>query len=355
MHRWLGLSLGAVLFVSSTMGGLLVAQREFAEFAERSLTIVAPRAQRVPLAAIVSAVQARAPEGLRLRSLIFDPDPAHAVRAQLTSMPIHPRYVSRLENRQMYASVDPYTGRILAFREENSVPDRWVRTMHVTLFAGRAGVIATTLASFALVLQGLGGVWIYRGAINALRRNPFRYRLGLRIALGDAHRWLGVAGLALSLSWGATGAFMMVYSLPSLLAPAGRPKPFSMPTWNANRSPALEPMVSTARNNFPTAELAEIDLPLASGEPVVVSLLQRDAAIWAKFPGAEFDSATGALLRIIRPADNGFLDKVQASIKPLHFGYYGARWLKWTYFACAWIPAILFVSGFSIWCLRRRN
>jgi len=348
VHRWLGLLLGAFILVISATGGLLVVQREIGEVTGHAVTIVTPRPLRAPLATILSNVQTRAPAGMRLRSLIFDPDPAHSIRIQLTKLALRPRYVNALENRLMYASVDPYTGRVLDFRDENSVPDRWIRTLHVSLFAGRIGVIVTTLAAFTLLIQCFTGIWIYRGALTGLWKHPFRRRLGWRTALRDLHRWLGVGGLALNLIWGATGAYMMVYSLPSLLASPAFSNQENRIAWDVKSAPALEALVVEARRHFPTAELGSIDLPLFLGEPITVSLLQRNAAVWAKFPSVQFDSATGALLRVIRPEDASFWAKTQASIKPLHFGFFGSIWTKWVYFVAAWVPALLALSGLLI-------
>jgi uncharacterized iron-regulated membrane protein len=354
LHRWLGLGFGLLFLVISSTGGLLVVQREIEESVERRITVVTPREERAPLAALLANVQARAPVGLRARTLIVDPDPAHAWRIQLSSLPIRPRYQGSLDNHQMYAVVDPYTGQVIAFRDENRLLDRWIRTLHVTLFAGHVGVIATTLTAFALLLSGCSGVWIYRGALGGLWRHPFRANLGWRTAVGDLHRWIGVASLLFSLIWGATGAFMMVYSLPALFARATSASPPAPTSWTPRNSPAIERLIASAHTCFPTAELDSISLPLLPNDPITVSLIQRSAPVWAKFPSVDFDAATGRQLRVNHPSTATFFSKLQSAIKPLHFGYFGSVWVKYIYFALAWAPALLFVTGLSLWWMSRR-
>ncbi len=354
LHRWLGLGFGLLFLVISSTGGLLVVQRGIEARAEPGITVVTPREGRAPLAALLANVQARAPAGLRVRSLIFDPDPARAWRVQLSSLPIRPRYQGRLDNHQMYAVVDPYTAQIITFRDENRLLDRWIRTLHVTLFAGHIGVIATTLTAFALLLSGCSGVWIYRGALRGLWRHPFRAGLGWRTAAGDLHRWIGVASLLFSLIWGTTGAFMMVYSLPGLFAPATSANPPAMTSWTPRNSPAIELLTASAQASFPTAELDSVSLPLLAHDPLTVSLIERSAPVWAKFPSVDFDAATGRPLRVNRPSTGTFSSKLQSAIKPLHFGYFGSAWVKYLYFFLAWTPALLSVTGLSLWWMSRR-
>jgi uncharacterized iron-regulated membrane protein len=42
-------------------------------------------------------------------------------------------------------------------------------------------------------------------------------------------------------------------------------------------------------------------------------------------------------------------------LAPLHFGFYGATWVKWAYFIGGFAPALLALTGTALWLARRRT
>jgi uncharacterized iron-regulated membrane protein len=81
-------------------------------------------------------------------------------------------------------------------------------------------------------------------------------------------------------------------------------------------------------------------------------LLHRDAPVWRKFSRIEFDARTGNVRTIRAAANNSAGDQFAAMLAPLHFGFYGATWVKWAYFFGGLSPALLGLTGLLIWRLR---
>jgi uncharacterized iron-regulated membrane protein len=113
-------------------------------------------------------------------------------------------------------------------------------------------------------------------------------------------------------------------------------------------------MFATARAQLPGAEVFRAQLPAADGGVVGVLLLHRAAPVWQKFSRVEFDAATGALRTVRAAAAAPFWAQFRSMLGPLHFGLYGAPWVKWAYFTGGLAPAILALSGATLWWIRRR-
>lgn len=341
IHRWLGLGFGALLVLLSATGSLLVVHHELEAMFEPQLHVApaAPAdAPRPPLADLARAAAASAPTGYRLfRVIPADHGRTHRVICR------HPD-----EPTRWVAFLDPVTGRVLWSGLEKSLLTPWLLGLHMQLHAGRAGYYVTGVAGIALALLAFTGLYIHRDRFKQLWRHPFRLQLGWRVAFADLHKWVGIFTLYFPVVLGITGA---LYCLSILTA--ATPAPPARPFDPARLAP-LEPMLAAARAQLPDAELIRAQLPAADGGTVTLLLLHRDAPVWQKFSRVEFDAATGALRAVRAAAEAPFWAQFRSMLGPLHFGFYGAPWVKWTYFLGGLAPAALALSGAAIWWNRRR-
>lgn len=342
VHRWLGLGFGALLVLLSTTGSLLVVHHELEHVFEKELhaATFAPGDTPPALSDLARTVAPLAPAGYRLFR-IYPADDASGTH----------RIVFRAPNESVRweAFVEPATGRMRwSGLEENRLAP-WLLGLHMQLHAGRTGYWITGAAGGGLALLALTGLYIHRDRLTQLWRHPFRLHLGWRVAFADLHKWIGVFSLYFPVVLGLTGA---LYCL-SILTAATPPTPTT--SFDPIRLAPLEPMFATAREKLPGAEVFRAQIPAAEGGVVGVLLLHRDAPVWQKFSRVEFDAATGALHAVKAAADAPFWAQFRSMLGPLHFGFYGAPWVKWAYFIGGLSPALLALSGTALWWVRRRS
>lgn len=340
VHRWLGLGFGALLVLLSATGSLLVVHHELEHAFERELhvTSAAPTGASPALADLAREVVSLAPAGYRLFR-VFPADGDQGTHRIVFRAPDGPvRWDVFLE---------PATGRVVWSGPEQNRLTPWLLGLHMQLHAGRTGYYVTGVCGLALALLAVSGIYIHRDRFTQLWRHPFRRHLGWRVAFADLHKWIGVFTLYFPVMLGLTGA---LYCLSILTAakPVAPVKPFDL----ARLAP-LEPMFATARDQLPGAEVFRAQLPAADGGVVGVLLLHRDAPVWQKFSRVEFDATTGALRAVRAAAAAPFWAQFRSMLGPLHFGLYGAPWVKWAYFVGGLAPAILALSGAALWWIRR--
>lgn len=342
VHRWLGLGFGALLVLLSATGSLLVVHHELEHVFERDLhrTAPAPGGNPPALADLARQTASLAPAGYRLFR-VFPAAADHGTHRIVFRAPDEPA--------RWDVFIEPATGRVLWSGPEKNRLTPWLLGLHMQLHAGRAGYYVTGIAGAALALLAFTGLYIHRDRFSQLWRHPFRLGLGWRVAFADLHKWIGVLTLYFPVTLGLTGALYCLSILTAATPPAPA-KPFDL-----SRLAPLEPMFATARAQIPGAEIFRAQLPATDGGMVGVLLLHRDAPVWQKFSRVEFDAATGGLRTVKAAADAPFWAQFRSMLAPLHFGLYGAPWVKWAYFIGGLAPAALALSGTALWWIRRRS
>lgn len=340
VHQLLGLFFAAVLMLLSVTGSLLVIHQEIERVLEPDRHVVPSIDQTtpaLPLAALARSVADRAPTGFRL----FRIEPAS------TADETHKFLFLASEGQTRWSAfVVPATAEIRWSGFDQSLFTPWLLHLHMQLRAGRIGYFITGISGAGLVALGLTGIFLYRERLGALRRHPFRLRLGWRVALSDLHKWIGIAALYFVIVLGLTGAFYVLASLKAR-TPAVARTPYSV-----TLLPPLELLMALASRELPHTEILRLQFPAEANGAIVALLLHREAPVWRKFSRIEFDARTGKLRRICAAANNSPGDQFAAMLAPLHFGFYGATWVKWAYFFGGLSPALLGTTGLLIWRLR---
>jgi len=340
VHRWLGLVDGALLILMSATGSLLVVHHEIERIVERPLHVASVRsgAAAVPLPEVIRTVAAAAPEGYRLFRIMPAATPGDTHRILLRDRDTGTRWT---------ALVEPASGRLLWSGPDLSLFTPWLLALHMHLHADRAGYVVTAIAGIALMLLALSGLYIHRDRVAQLWRHPFRLSLGWRVAVADLHKWVGLFALYFPVVLGITGTIYCVSAVGA--APAS---PVATRFDPAQLAP-LEPMFARARECLPGAQVIRAQFPAQAGGKVAVLLLHREAVVWRKFSRIEFDAATGALRAVHAAHELPAGAQIRSMLAPLHFGLYGAPWVKWAYFVGGLTPALLAATGAGIWWLRR--
>ncbi|TXL63905.1 PepSY-associated TM helix domain-containing protein [Zeimonas arvi] len=340
-HRWLGLAVGVVLFVSAVTGSAMLVADPLDE-------VLGDRLHRVaePGPVDYRAVLARLAADI----------------AQDASLTLRP---PREKDESFQAMVrgewsgtiflHPSTGDVLGRRGETQGAMGLLFALHASLFAGEPGKAVLTLAAAGYLGMLASGVYLWWPSG---WRQAWSIRLsgsGLR-ALFDLHRVTGALfGLLVMVSV-ATGAYMAWPPLAAAVTKLGMASPAGPPRV-AGGPPSIEAVVLAvehARTMFPDAMVGYVQVPAGADMPVRIRLRLPDdphpnglTSVWAHPDSAE-------IVQVNRWTDLDPGTRAYAYIYPLHSG---ELWgLPWTIlvFASGVLLATGAVTGMLLWWRRRR-
>jgi uncharacterized iron-regulated membrane protein len=341
VHRWLGLGAGALLVLLSLTGSLLVVHHEIEAFLERDRRAVhaVPGAPLRPLKEILSAAAAAAPGDHRLFR-VFPGEADETCRVLFLAPDNTTRWT---------VFVDPFDATVRWSGPDQRLLTPWLLGLHMQLHAGRAGYYVTGAAGLGLTLLALTGLYLHRDHLRTLARHPFRLRLGWRVALSDLHKWTGIAALYFPLVLGVTGTLYVWRSL------GVKPAPSTVARLELAALAPLEPMLAAAQQQFPAGELLRLQFPAEAKGALTVLVLHRDNPPWQKFSQVTFDPLTGARRGLRDATQASAAEQFASLLAPLHFGFYGATWVKAAYFVGGFAPGVLAITGVLLWLVRTRR
>jgi len=342
VHKWAGLVTGALFFLTAASGFVLL-------FAEDANLRAQPRVRVGPVYAHLGptlAEVAAAHPGYALSFVRLSPEPDLAWAALLR----HPQTDDRI-----VADLDPYTGKVIAYRDYDSTAFRILFDLHYTYFAGPAGKVASTAVSLALIVLSITGLWIYRGAIRDVFRWRARRASSGRAALTWLHKWTGLWALGLALVWGVTGFVFMLSILPAAFGPSKRRFVPADPS-SLRALPDTAALFARAREALPGGEIGTF-FPGASGGSVGaprVRVFFRQNWPWEKFGEVRF-APSGEIASVVRPESAPAGVKFNTAIVALHFGFMGHRATHVVYALGGLIMIFLPASGCAMWWLKHRR
>ncbi len=348
LHAWLGLVAGLGLLLVGLSGSLLVFHVELAALFSPARHVVDPSPNpRLPLDIALRRIEAQLPDheltGWQLQN-------EHPERAQ------HLYVIRRGTNEWLTTTFDPYTGRVLGapHRYEEALHG-WLIEFHSALFAGDFGVAFAGLLAVVLCLLGLSGAYLYRG----FWRHVFtlRWRRGARILFSDLHKFVGIASMPLNLALGFTGAYWnLTHTAEHLVEEDHEQAVVDRRLYPESLS--LAAVVADSAARLPGFRTNFISLPSDPAHPTVIlwgAVEPRPLLARAYHSTASYDPATGAHLRTndfrTARAWKRFVDTFEA----VHFGAFGGLPTKALWCLAGLSPAVLALSGFAIWALRRRS
>ena len=335
LHRWLGLSCGALLAVSGLTGALLVFGHEIERALEPALHRAAPHETRASLDVALSEVR-------RLH-------PAHTVsyiRFPRTPDGTYEFWLDRDQGPRVY--VDPGSGRVLGTRAPHEGLVGFLRELHVHLLSGSAGdTLVGTFGIATLVLLATGGMFWWRSR---------RARASLRSPAAALHRKLAVSSVALLLIAALTGT-SLAFSAPvrkALNALAGvsiAPPPAA----HSTPRPQLDAALGAASTALPAGQVSWIYLPAAPGLPLTVRLRTADEHHPNGLNMVYADPADGSVLRVDAASRASPGVRLFEWFYPLHIGTLAADPHRVVQTFLGLLPALLLATGLLTFLRRRRR
>ncbi|GAA5481135.1 hypothetical protein Hsar01_00342 [Haloferula sargassicola] len=345
-----GLLAGLGLLVIGLSGSLLVFHEEIDGLLRPAETRVEPTPEgRRSLNELVAAVEAELPDHAVTGWHFHRDDPRAADGA----------YVMPFGTREWrYITLDPYRAQVLSSPQlENTTFKGWLLDLHTAFFLEHVGLAITGLLGVALCFLGLSGLYLYRRFWKSLFR--LRLKSSFRMLSGDFHRLVGVWSVPFNLLLGFTGAWWnLSHVIEGLTHPheeAADEVLFHEKLFAAGFDVASLP--DRAAGALPGFETNYISFPWAPGGPFTLWGRAEDAAFFRSPYGSQvaFDSQTGGLISVHDLTTDGLGAQILDAFEPLHFGNFGGPVSKTLWAAAGLAPALLCLSGMSIWWQRRRK
>lgn len=348
IHSWLGLVAGLGLLVIGLSGSLLVFHDELEAAANRALVRVEPTPHgRLPLDTLLARAQSQLADYEITGWLPQWEEPTHADQLYV---------IRRGDNEWLVATLDPYSGRILASpRLGKTTLSGWLLELHYAFFADHVGLLIVGTFGVLLLALGVTGVWLYR----EFWKNLFtlRWRRGARILFSDLHKFIGITSVAFNLVLGFTGAYWnFTHVIGEWIAGEHEQKKIEQRLYAPTLS--LDAITRDAAQRLPGFRANFISLPSDAAAPAVTLWGAMEPHSWFTSPYGStilYDPQTGAHQSTNDLRAAGTWARVLDSFRPLHFGDFGGLPVKILWALGGLTPGALALTGFAIWWQRRRK
>lgn len=344
LHGLAGIVVGALLIVIALTGSVLVFRDDIEVALYPELWRVTAQDHPRPLSSLLAAVEQAYPA-----------DRLFAIRMPATRDRAVVIWLNDEEGRRVY--VDPYSGRILGAHLPVQTVTGLLFLLHTSLLAGEAGETINGLG--ALMLLGLvaTGIVLWWPGLRALRSGLTIRRSNQTAKTHDLHKVTGIATAAVLLVISATGAALVFYApfqhvIAALTETPTRPVLRSPPQSTA-RVP-LDVVVQAGEAALPDATTTWIILPAAPDG--IITVRKRFAEEWHP-NGRSFvwlDQYSGQALGVENALQASVGRRIDNLLYPLHIGRFAGIGSQALYLLAGLSPAILAVTGWSMW-QRRRN
>ncbi|MBQ2037939.1 MAG: PepSY domain-containing protein [Thermoguttaceae bacterium] len=214
IHYTLGWICSAVCAIVCVTGGLYLFRDELGRAVEPERYYVEARAERMPLDALVEALERE--WNAKAETVVIPADSRRAVRALL-----------RRENERgmtrILCDADPYTGKITGAGADKSTPffkavRRWHTRLNLPKDIGRPLVDVCSFAMLILLLTGLR-LWLPQKISGLKARLTVKWNGGAKRALFDLHNAVGIYTSVPLVILSATGAYFAFGEVHSDFAP----------------------------------------------------------------------------------------------------------------------------------------
>jgi uncharacterized iron-regulated membrane protein len=346
IHSWLGLVAGLGLLVIGVTGSLLVFAKELETlFNPEFMRVEAGAGPRLPLNELLRATSEALPDYEITGWLIRhdEPELADVVYA-----------IAHGSDQWRVATVDPYTGRVLASPRENTATfTGWMLELHYMFFADHAGMLVTGVLAVLLCGLGITGVWLYRDFWRNLFR--LRWRASARIFFSDLHKAVGIASVAFNLLLGFTGAYWNFTHVIGEWIEGEHEQPVVTGRMYADQI-SLDALVAEGARRIPGFRANFISLP---SEPKAGFTLWGRVASGNPLRGSygstvTFDAQSGDFEAASNINEAGWWKQFVDMFEPLHFGSFGGWPVKIIWCLAGLAPGLLALSGTMIWWKRRK-
>jgi uncharacterized iron-regulated membrane protein len=345
LHRYVGLAVVAVLFMSGLTGALITFDGEIDRVTHPALRQVAPQSAGAgadSLAAGARQAWSRDP----VRMLVLPESPGDAVEVWY-------------RGGSMRAYLDPRDGHVLGLRDTHDSLMGVLVDLHTNLLSGETGRAVIGWCGLAAILLIVLGIWLWWP-----RGGRWRQALTVKWEAGPARVWLDVhkvAGIVTGVflvviaATGAALALPGVVTDPLLAALTGQSPTRSAPTSSRHAGPpaSLDGMVHRAEATFPAGRITRLMLPAKPQGAVTIRMRLPGEIHQLGRTFVYFDQYDGTLLRADNALESNLATRINAWFYPLHTGFYGGAATRLLNVLFGLSLALISLSGGWMWVRNR--
>jgi uncharacterized iron-regulated membrane protein len=348
LHRYLGLTVGLILVIVGLTGSVLVFQKEIDSIlVKQQFEQVIPRSQTVSLDVVsdnvTQAYAARPDWKIAQFVLYYDPD-IYRVRLQNS------------EEQQLEVFVNAYTGKILGDRLRNQSFFGRIYDLHYSLLAGPIGFMIVGIAALLMCILAITGLILWSGWRNLISGFKIKWDGRTKRKNYDIHKVVGIIALIGLTLTGFTGFIWNFYEQtePAIYALTFTPKPPEVRSKVTDKASLnINEIIRQAKVTIPQAEPSAISVPIEPDEVFSVYLKQpMDAQYYAN--KVDIDRYSGEVLHVINSKTAKLGDRLLNATAPMHYGTFGGNATRILYVLVGLSPTILFMTGLTMYRLRRR-
>lgn len=366
IHKYIGLTAGALFILSGLTGSLLAFGPEIDAWLNGALMSVEvpAAAKEKPLADILAAAKAAVLPGGELDPMIFFPRRPGACFKLTYSMPS-----GQNGSRTYEIFVNPFTGTLTGQRLASDTSNPFagsfmnvVASLHYTLLLGNRGETIMGFAALFLIGSLLSGLILFWPGPGGWRQ-AFAVKWGAtkERVLYDLHRVTGACAVVLLAVTLVTGLSLIFSTqarmLVALFSPVALNRlPALKSDWRSAKHPlGPDAVAAIAARAVPDGELTVMTLPDSDdGVYVISSRAPDEVNVTDAQRKLVIEQYSGKILFMQDPHRLTAGEKVLEWLYPLHRGEAFGAAGRAVILALGLVPLLLYVTGFLRWRWKRR-
>lgn len=342
LHLILGIFGASFLLVLGLTGSLLVYGKEIQSLAGSHSIAVEDR--RLSLDELYKQLLTQIPDGSVAGWLVSDlNDQADQVWFHNLEMP----------SRESVYLINPYNGKVIGKLKEDRSDSIYgfLLVLHYSLFLGGVGYFLTGCIAFIYLVLVISGIKLYKRFWISLFR--LRWKESIQILFSDLHKFVGINAVWFHLILAITGGWWSLRDTVILTFPEER---VVHHLWHKEDS--INQLVEQTKKEIPGFRLGYVSFPHHSKEePIGIYGNRFDSSGLESRYGSyvRYDVKSKKIFDKVDISKEEFWNQILDSFRPLHFGTFANHLSKVIWVIGGLSPAILAISGISIFYIKRKN
>lgn len=346
LHTWLGFNLAIMMFLILITGTFSVLSNEMDWLFFKQLRAsekpadAASKASDIDWVNIYKAVKEKYPDG-QPRYLFSMGEDYLTYRAIVDDKSLH----------QQFVQIDQWTYDVTGTIPRLTV-QRFLRDLHRSLFMPTfPGIVIVCTFGFVLVISIYTGLKATKNWKTALWR--IRLKQGVRVALSDTHKILGLWGVWFSILICVTGIWYFYEFSVKVFGSTLEPEPPKLEQnllINDGQSLNLsvhqfQQIISKAQSSHDNWYITSIIIPAETSRPIEMRGVKNNPLLRDRAYRVFIDPISKQLTHTFTPESIGVNAYLNEYADPLHFGNFGGIWSKLIWFIFGLALSLMSVTG----------
>jgi len=348
MHTWMALATCVPLLIVCLTGSVLMFKHEIDSLIMPEKVRVDSELQsRLPLDTLRNRIATAYPNYEPVGwALFLDPD-----RADLVYV------IEHGSSDREYLLLNQYSGEILAPPVEfDEYLTDWLLELHFTFLLKETGLALSTLVSLVFCALGVSGLILYRQFW--VQFFTLRWGKSMRIYFSDIHKMVGVVGTPIFIVLALTGGYWNVLHLAHEVQEhlAGE-EHHVMRGSLMGRGVSLDALYQQSKVRVAGFTPTYISLPSEPGRSIRFfgEVPQGNPLLSQYASHVAFDGIDGTYLDAEDVRTEGFLHKLDDSVRRIHFGSFAGIWSRVFWCVIGILPSLLSITGLYLWWKRKNK